>query len=107
MTDERIKKLELAIADKEFEERIVSCSSNEELKEIMSSKGIDMSDEEIENLADRVRNMLAEGEELDEGSLEDVSGGGLVTAIVFIGGCYIAGRILGGKAGNMYWGAIR
>lgn len=96
MTDERIKMLELAMEDKEFEEKVANIESEAALKALFATKGIIMTDEEISAFCKKVRSMLNDnGDEISEDALDDVSGGGAVAGLVFVGGCYVAGRIYG------------
>ena len=96
MTDERIKALELAMDDADFEEKVANIESETALKELFATKGIIMTDEEISAFCKNVRNILeSNGDELGEDALDDVSGGGIIAGLVFVGGCYVAGRIYG------------
>lgn len=100
MVDERIKKLELAMEDAEFEEKVANVESEKELKELFASKGIDMSDEEVSSFCEKVRSVLEEGgDELSEDALDDVAGGmGIIGGLTLVGACYVAGRIYGNVA---------
>lgn len=96
MTDERIKMLELAMEDKEFEENVANIESEAALKELFATKGILMTDDEISAFCKKVRSILNEdSDEIGEDALDDVSGGGIVAGLIFVGGCYVAGRIYG------------
>lgn len=97
MTDERIVLLEKALEDEIFVEKIANIESEAALKELFASKGIDMTVEETTVFCKSVRNALEDNdEEFTEESLEDVSGGfGIVSGLLYVGGMYVAGRIVG------------
>ena len=99
MIDERIKKIEMAMENKDFEEKVANVQSEKELKELFVTQDIIMTDEEISGLCAQVRSVLnGNGDEISEEALDDVAGGSIIGGLLFVGGCYIAGRIYGNIA---------
>lgn len=105
MAEISVKAMEEAFQDQAFEEKVLNCESKAELKELFASKGIEMSDEEIKQMVDHVNSLLADGDELSEDSLDQVSGGiGIAAAGAILGGAYVAGRLYARYAkGRMGW----
>ena len=105
MAEISVKAMEETFQDQAFEEKVLNCESKAELKELFASKGIEMSDEEIKQMVDHVNSLLADGDELSEDSLDQVSGGiGIAAAGAILGGAYVAGRLYARYAkGRMGW----
>lgn len=96
MTDDRMAKLETAMDDETFAAKIAECASENELKELLLSKGIAFTDDEVNaTFATMKQDPSAE---LDEKELDNVAGGSILLGIGCVAGAYIAGRIYGWAA---------
>ena len=83
MTEEMVIKFENAVEDSNFSEKFVLCNSESELKELLNSRGIIVSENEVKELCCDVRNKLIDNKsELDEQVLDDVNGGFLGATVV-------------------------
>lgn len=98
MQDEKVEKLKEAMNDVEFESKIAVCNSPEELYEVLESKQIGYTLDETKKMYEVIADSLSD--ELSEAALEGASGGYLVGAALFVGGCYVAGRLYGSYARN-------
>ncbi len=88
-----------------FMEKILSAASTEEVKSLFSEQGLNLTDENINALGQALEKAIANGGELSEDDLADVSGGGdvsttaIVTALSTVGlGSAIIGGYLTHKA---------
>ena len=81
MEEKFVKAAEL-LKDRDFIERLNKIESIEETKKILAERGLEWSNEEIQELANEIKNGV--NEELADDALEEVSGG--VSAALVIGG---------------------
>ncbi len=73
MNEKIIKKL----TDKKFAKKIIELKSREEVKKIFESEGIEISDKEINELADSLYLIVKKTSELPSEDLAKISGGGI------------------------------
>lgn len=79
-----VKLLEL-FKDKEFSKKAANCESASEVLSMIEAKGIDITKEEFDSfMKDLARSSNDREEELDESELEQVSGGGFLTAAAVV-----------------------
>jgi len=85
--DELKAKMEEAVKDEAFVNQLAEAENAEEAQKLFESKGISLSLEEVEAIANQLKS--ANGE-LSDDALENVSGG-LVTPVIIIGGIVLYG----------------
>ena len=61
--------------DKDFCIRIVNCKDRDEVKKFLSSKDIEASDNDIDNLAENISEIADICKKIDDKELEDITGG--------------------------------
>ena len=87
--EEKIKAL---YSDKEFVDKLASVRTFEEASVLFAEYGVKIS---ATDLAEIAKETAVSGEEyLDEGALEQVSGGGILLGIGCLVGGYVIGRII-------------
>lgn len=98
-----------ALEDVAFADALGDASTESAFTELLAGKGIELSSEETAAYFDAVRKGVA-GEELDEESLDDVSGGcaglalavGVAAATYYLYKWYKAKRSYGGGGGHRF-----
>ncbi len=80
------KKIIEKLNNKEFARKIINMSTKEEVKKAFADEGIEISEDEINNLGEMIVNMISKISEMPEDELEKVSGGNLGNAIAFLPG---------------------
>jgi len=87
--EEKVKAL---YSDKAFMDKLASVSSFDEASILFASNGVEISATELSDIA---KEAVAAGEEfLDEDTLEQVTGGGILLGIGCLVGGYVFGRII-------------
>lgn len=94
MKDERLVKLEEAMRNEEFLEKVATCKNAEEFKVALDTKDIIFTEEEAKEMFAVIYSQISENGELSEESLNVVSGG-WVGGVIFVGGCLVAGYLYG------------
>lgn len=83
-----MNKIEELMQDKEFVAQLAAMETVEEMTEALNARGVEITVEQMEqSLELAIKREQAQGDELNENDLEDVSGGG-ITAII-VGGILI------------------
>ncbi len=80
-------------ADKSLGEKLFSLETPEEVQGLLKEQGIEFTLDEINEIKEALAKSIAKAGsgELSDEDLENVAGGGVITAIVAIGGLLIAG----------------
>lgn len=99
MMDNRFEMIKKAMEDEKFENKLAACNSAEELRHAFDEMAIEFTEEEAKELYNEIRAQLNKNEEMEEAALEGVAGG-WVGGVIFLAGCYIAGRLYGKYAKN-------
>ena len=97
--DERVNKIQVAMNNEQFADKVAMCNSAEELQSLFASESIEMTVEEVNALIASVKSSEADGAEIGEVDLDNVAGG-FWGAVAIIGGAYIAGRLYGTYANS-------
>lgn len=103
--DERIQKIKELLESNDFGNEIKDFETAEEFQDAFKKHGVELTLEEVDSVL--VQAALANGAEIDESSLEQVSGGSiLVGALLIAGGLalsygagWAAGRYIRNKSG--------
>ena len=72
---EKAKKLQEALADKAFAEKVLGLDTAEEVQSALRDKGVELSVQEINDIRDALTKQLESGEEIDPEELKNVAGG--------------------------------
>ena len=75
---EKAKKLQEALADKAFAEKVLGLETAEEVQSALRDKGVELSVQEICDIRKGLAQQLESGEEIDPEQLKNVSGGFLL-----------------------------
>lgn len=78
---ETIEKLAKVLVSNEFESRVSSCSSMDEILAALKTEGVEVTEEELIAFFNSVNSPENEGDSLSEEDLESVTGGGLFSWI--------------------------
>lgn len=81
--EDKARKLELILQDESFVDKVFNLDSIDAAKVAFEEKGLVMTDEELNALAEAVNNAAVNTGELTEDDLSSVSGGGAFTLVSF------------------------
>ena len=72
MNEKLLEKLKQA----DFMKKIIDCSTNEEIKEVLEKEGVNATDEEISEMIDQISKIAEAISKIDEKDMDEISGGG-------------------------------
>ena len=76
------EKLKEFFASEELSTKLLECQTPQEVKQLLSENGIDITDEEIKILKDYIDKFVEKGGQLSEDELNEISGGWSVSGMV-------------------------
>lgn len=72
---ENIEKIDEILSNDEFIKKILEANSSEEVKQIFKEKGIDVTDEQIENMREKLNSKIKELNTMSDDAMGQISGG--------------------------------
>ena len=75
------EKIQEVLAKEGFTEKLLACEEPEQVQALFAAEGIELTLDEVKQVGAGLNAALAEGDELDEDSLDSVAGGVAISAV--------------------------